>query len=297
MAKRKKRRGWVVPTVVIGTIVGGAVIGGNAIADRLSEVGTELFLRDRCTATSGELSSRLTAEQSNFAALIVSQAENRDLPARASTIAIATAIQESGLRNIDYGDRDSIGLFQQRPSQGWGTEAEILDPHYSTDTFLDALIRVDGWRDMEVTVAAQTVQRSAFPDAYADHEDQGRAWASALTGHAGTDAVTCELHRMVIHSDTPTPFVERIERDWEGTVSAVVENESDGNVQVRIDTDDERRRDGTASWVVAISKYYPIVEIHTCGMSWDRDSGEWTAVEQAETPCSETEVAVVLQTR
>src|SRR5919107_1364333 len=79
-------------------------------------------------------------------------------------------MQESTLRNINYGDRDSLGLFQQRPSQGWGTPAQVLDPVYSTKTFLDRLLAVPGWERLPVTVAAQTVQRSAFPDAYAKWE-------------------------------------------------------------------------------------------------------------------------------
>ena len=93
--------------------------------------------------------------------------------ARAATIAIATAIQESKLRNLDYGDRDSLGLFQQRPSQGWGTEEQILDPVYATNRFYDALVKVKGYESMEITKVAQEVQRSAYPEAYADHEPEG----------------------------------------------------------------------------------------------------------------------------
>jgi len=83
---------------------------------------------------------------------------------------LATAMQESTLRNINYGDRDSLGLFQQRPSQGWGTPAEVTDPVYSTTLFLEKLLEVPGWEQLPVTVAAQTVQRSAFPNAYAKWE-------------------------------------------------------------------------------------------------------------------------------
>ena len=83
-------------------------------------------------------------EQSGNAALIAAVAVQRGLPARAATIALATAYQESDLRNLEYGDRDSLGLFQQRPSQGWGTREEILDPHYAAGAFYDALVQVDG---------------------------------------------------------------------------------------------------------------------------------------------------------
>jgi hypothetical protein len=84
-------------------------------------------------------------------------------------IAVATAMQESGLRNLRGGDRDSIGLFQQRPSQGWGTRKQLADPAYQTRKFYDKLVKIDGWQKMRLTEAAQAVQISAFPEAYAKH--------------------------------------------------------------------------------------------------------------------------------
>src|SRR5699024_6562435 len=117
------------------------------------------------------------------------------------TIAVATAIQESKLRNISYGDRDSLGLFQQRPSQGWGTEEEILNPFYSTNRFYDALVQVRGWEDGVVTEVAQEVQRSAFPDAYGDHETEGRVLASSLSGHTQA-ALVCRLDSPIHHTET-----------------------------------------------------------------------------------------------
>jgi hypothetical protein len=140
--------------------------------------------RERCEAAVGDHRTEVDLQQAEHAATITAIAVARGLPARAATIALATAYQESTLYNISYGDRDSLGLFQQRPSQGWGTEEQVQDPLYSAGAFYDALVRVDGYREMEITVAAQEVQRSAFPDAYAQHEDNARALASALTGHS-----------------------------------------------------------------------------------------------------------------
>jgi hypothetical protein len=139
---------------------------------------------DGCTAEVGDVKVDLTLEQAENAALISAVATERGLPARAASIALATAYQESKLVNIDYGDRDSLGLFQQRPSQGWGTAEQIQDPTFSTNAFYDALVEVEGYESMEITEAAQEVQRSAFPDAYADHEADGRALASALSGNS-----------------------------------------------------------------------------------------------------------------
>jgi peptidoglycan DL-endopeptidase CwlO len=112
----------------------------------------------------------LSDEQRQNAATIIGVAREMGAPPRAWLIALATAMQESTLRNINYGDRDSLGLFQQRPSQGWGSPAQVTDPIYATRIFIERLLEVPAWESMPVTVAAQTVQRSAFPDAYAKWE-------------------------------------------------------------------------------------------------------------------------------
>jgi hypothetical protein len=112
----------------------------------------------------------LSAAQRANAATIIGVARGLGAPPRAWLIALATAMQESTLNNIDYGDRDSRGLFQQRPSQGWGTPAQVTDPVFATTSFIRRLLEVPDWDSLPVTVAAQTVQRSAFPDAYAKWE-------------------------------------------------------------------------------------------------------------------------------
>ncbi|MGL5809735.1 MAG: hypothetical protein ACRCYQ_07325 [Nocardioides sp.] len=146
---------------------------------------------ERCTATVGETTVRLETEQAENSALIAAISIERGMPARAASIALATAYQESKLYNIDFGDRDSIGLFQQRPSQGWGERRQLLNRRYAINAFYDALERVEGYQKMPITRAAQLVQRSAYPDAYADHAADGRALASALTGETRPGAFTC----------------------------------------------------------------------------------------------------------
>ncbi|WP_460796230.1 hypothetical protein [Nocardioides pacificus] len=146
-----------------------------------------------CTASVGGREVDLTVDQAENAALITAISVKRGLPARAASIALATAYQESKIINIDFGDRDSLGLFQQRPSQGWGTEAQVQDPVYATNKFYDALVEIDGYESMPITEAAQAVQRSAFPDAYADHAEDGRVLASALTGNSPDGAFTCTV--------------------------------------------------------------------------------------------------------
>lgn len=179
----------MVPVLVaLGSL---AVVAGVAIGVA-QRVDISLPGSDRCTATVGDRTVTVSVEQAENASLIAAVAARRGLPPRAVSIALATAYQESDLVNIDYGDRDSLGLFQQRPSQGWGTEAEVQDATYAANAFFDALELVDDYQTLEITVAAQTVQRSAFPNAYADHEDDARVLASALSGESGA-AFACRL--------------------------------------------------------------------------------------------------------
>lgn len=126
---------------------------------------------------------KLNAEQLNNAAIIAKVGYDKGMSDRAVTIAIATAMQEAGLINLHHGDRDSQGLFQQRPSQGWGTVAQVTDPVYSAGKFYDTLKTVPGWESMALTTAAQKVQRSAFPLAYAKWETMAKAVTSAIGGN------------------------------------------------------------------------------------------------------------------
>ncbi|KOU70156.1 Co/Zn/Cd efflux system component [Streptomyces sp. MMG1533] len=132
-----------------------------------------------------------TPEQAVNAATIAAVGTGRGMPERAVTIALATALQESALRNITHGDRDSLGLFQQRPSQGWGTSKEILDPTYSANIFYEHLAKVADYTELPLTVAAQKVQRSGYPTAYAKHEPDATLLAAALTGQSAA-TLTCE---------------------------------------------------------------------------------------------------------
>ncbi|GGS85838.1 hypothetical protein GCM10010240_19120 [Streptomyces griseoviridis] len=129
-------------------------------------------------------------EQAVNAATVTAVGTARGLPERAVTIALATALQESALHNIGHGDRDSLGLFQQRPSQGWGTPRQIMDPTYAAGKFYDHLVEVPGYTRLPLTVAAQRVQRSGFPEAYARHERQAALLAAALTGRSAA-TLTC----------------------------------------------------------------------------------------------------------
>jgi murein DD-endopeptidase MepM/ murein hydrolase activator NlpD len=123
-----------------------------------------------------------TDEQLGNATAIVTVGRQKNIPPRGWVIAVATALQESSLRNLSHGDRDSVGLFQQRPSQGWGTPAQLQDPTYAAGKFYDALTQVEGWQQMTVTNAAQAVQKSALPDAYAKWETDATTIVAGISG-------------------------------------------------------------------------------------------------------------------
>ncbi|MER5211031.1 C40 family peptidase [Streptomyces sp. NPDC002838] len=132
----------------------------------------------------------LPAEQIPNAATIVAAGLSLDVPKKGQIVALATAMQESRLRNLNYGDRDSLGLFQQRPSQGWGSAQQIRDPVYASEQFYKHLLKVSGWQQMTITQAAQAVQKSGLPDAYAQWENLATALQDAIakTFPGGNDA-------------------------------------------------------------------------------------------------------------
>lgn len=147
----------------------------------------------------------LSAEQLGNAKTIYEVGVKLGLPAFGEEIAIATAMQESGLINLTTATNyDSLGLFQQRPSQGWGTPAELTDPTYAAKAFYDALLEVSGWQQLPLTVAAQDVQHSAYPDAYAKWESLASSLVASFGG--GTNACpTSDGDGQTTTDPTPLP--------------------------------------------------------------------------------------------
>jgi hypothetical protein len=204
----------LVALLVVALGAAAMVVGLNILFGR--RVGP-IPAAEGCRASVGGTVVDLSTEQAENATLISAIAVRRGLPARAASIALATAFQESKLRNLDNGDRDSLGLFQQRPSQGWGTAAQIRNPVYATNRFYDALVKIDGYRTMRITEAAQRVQHSGFPEAYDDHAADGKALASALTGNSPRE-FSCVVHEarglssQAAKADGLTPRAEKVRR-------------------------------------------------------------------------------------
>ncbi|EKA62807.1 hypothetical protein B277_00065 [Janibacter hoylei PVAS-1] len=252
-----------------------ALVGGIGLWYARDRVG--LFLGEECRATALEQSVSFRPDQMNHASTIVLLGVKRGLPARAGTIAIATAIQESKLRNLSYGDRDSVGLFQQRPSQGWGNETQLQDPVYATNAFYDALVKVDGWQDMVITEIAQEVQRSGYPEAYADHEQEGRTIASAAERPLPGRSRVCRLDGPEA-AGRPDRLVAAITEQTGQTATA------DGQ-SVTVEATDERHGWAVGAWAVAQAKARNITSVQVGDRVWTRDSGdsamEWGSADAA----------------
>ncbi|MGL4831465.1 MAG: hypothetical protein ACRCWS_02635 [Propionibacteriaceae bacterium] len=143
-----------------------------------------------CLAQTAAGNLSLSHEQLGIAAIVAGVAIREGLGERGAAIGLATAWQESSLRNLDYGDRDSLGVFQQRSSQGWGTPEQIRDPYYATLTFYEAMQQLTQWESGDINDIAQTVQRSGVPDGYRKHVENATGLAQVLAGQTPA-AITC----------------------------------------------------------------------------------------------------------
>ncbi|WMY77800.1 hypothetical protein [Citricoccus sp. I39-566] len=276
-ARRRRRALGVLSLCVV------LVAGGSWAAARFID-SSEIMVREHCTAIVGADSFTLAPDQAANAALISAVSMDRGLPARAASIGIATAVQESRLRNIDYGDRagpDSRGLFQQRPSQGWGSEEQVMDPVYAANRFYQELeLLVPDFEDLDITVAAQTVQRSAFPDAYADHEPEGRAYASALTGHSPA-GLNC-----VLKSAEEPGDAHAMTAALQDQLSSVQPQVSDDGRTVTIPASGPRGW-ALVQWAVANAEQFGVTAASFGGQGWVRADRGWA-------PATGTEGAVTV---
>jgi hypothetical protein len=212
-----------------------------------------------CTVVDGTVTYALTPEQVANAATISAVASKLGLADHAVTVGLATALQESKLRNLDYGDRDSLGLFQQRPSQGWGTPDEIIQPTYAATVFYGALQKVPDWENLDVSVAAQKVQRSADGSAYAPWEGEARALAVALTGQKAA-GLACS-GGTVTYSHTATAVTA-------ATTTALGANGFTEGGATALGW-------RTASYLVANAQAFGVSKVSYAGQTWTAHRGTW----------------------
>ncbi|WAL69418.1 hypothetical protein ORV05_17135 [Amycolatopsis cynarae] len=213
-----------------------------------------------CTVASADNADHwaLGPDQAQNAATIAGVGLRSGMPNHAVTVALATAFQESKLRNLTGGDLDSAGLFQQRPSQGWGTYAQVTDPVHASESFFRRLRAQPNWAQLTVTQAAQLVQRSAAPGAYAQWEAEARALAGALTGETPA-ALTC--HNLVL---TPSAT------DLAATAAAELGTSALSGAHER------GQGWSLASWLVANAVRFGIDRIAFDGQTWTAATGAWT---------------------
>jgi hypothetical protein len=212
-----------------------------------------------CAVTTADTTYTLDIDQASNSTTIAAVGKRLGLPDHAVTVALAAALQESRLRNLNYGDRDSLGLFQQRPSQGWGTPTELTTPSYAAAAFFRALTKVPDWATLPITVAAQKVQISGLPTAYAQWESEARAIAVALTGESEA-GLTC---RFALERSTQTaPTVDRAVASELGVPS--------------LDAAFSARQGWTvATWLVAHAQAYRITNVSFRGREWRASTGRW----------------------
>jgi hypothetical protein len=272
-------------------VVAALAVTGIVVVTRITDIPLPP-LRENCVAASRDGEVRLSTEQAANAATIAAVGLREGFGERAVTIALATAYQESKIENLPGGDRDSIGLFQQRPSQGWGSPEEIRDPVYASTKFYEGLAKVPNFREIAVTEAAQAVQRSAFPDAYADHEDDAAVLAAALTGRPDAD-LSCQVRSAsgAVQSEGSqglTPRAVAVRKDLErafgrrslgGFAPGGVENghmEGSAHYDGRAldvfyrPADAQRKRQGwaTAHWLVAHADRLSVATVIYDGRIW-----------------------------
>lgn len=210
----------------------------------------------------------LSGDQADNAATIAAVGMKLGMPDHAVTVALATALQESSLLNVTTGDRDSVGLFQQRPSQGWGTRAQTLDPVYASTAFYQRLRAQPGWSQGSVADAAQRVQRSAAPFAYAQWETRARAYAAALTGESPGTLTCWGLARAESSAALVSTALTEL---GTATLSGVHPT---------------ARGWAMSSWLVAHASRLGIDRVTFDGHTWTMDAGSWSQTGTADSVLS-----------
>ncbi len=265
-----RRTAWIRTSIVL--VIGGAiVVGGINVALRAVQNGHRIFGPDAsCEVLHNGRVFALEPEQMSNAATIAGIARLRGLPERAAIIALATARQESQFRNLPYGDRDSLGLFQQRPSQGWGTAEQARDPHYAANAFYQELEKVEGYENLELTVAAQRVQRSGYPDAYAQHEAEATALAAAFVGR-NPGALSCTLDPQKPGAgEAGLPALDRALAAEQPAVESTAKLADTG---LRLRTNSTESTWAVAQWAVASAARLGIARVYADGKYWQSTAG------------------------
>ncbi len=243
-----------------------AVVGVAVVALAGAVVGLKVLLTPSappvaagCAVRSGSLTFDLSLDQAANATTITAVGKRLGLPDHAVTVGLAAALQELQLHNLDYGDQDSLGLFQQRPSQGWGTAAQVTTPRYAAAAFFEHLAAIPNWENLPVTVAAQSVQRSGAPTAYAQWQTEARALAIALTGEIPA-GLRCQYPSLPTNT-TAVSLADTMTGELGGSTLGVALPAARGWT--------------VATWLVGHATEFGILTVSFDGQVWSAATGTW----------------------
>jgi hypothetical protein len=267
-------------------------VGGFAAYSAYQHFVTKLLTVPGCQSGTGVDAFPLDFVQASDAAVIAGVAAREHLPRQALVIAYATALQESHLENLSYGDLDSVGIFQQRPSEGWGTPAQLQDPVYASTAFFRALVKIPGYTRLPVYQAAQDVQHSADGSAYEQYAQTGAALADQFTvtphevtcwydpaTQAASNGVSTRLNMRAADRDLKRTFGRPAER---GPVRRVTTARSGKSGTFAVTAAGGW---AVANWLVTNASSYGITQVRyggyqwTAGLTetaWQRDPGSAT---------------------
>ena len=288
----RRRRRWLGCLPLVLLLVAGVVVGLYLSGHRNL---LPLPVSEGCVASTPDGIVDLDVVQMENAGTITAVTVSRNLPEWAATVAVATAMQESQLVNLTGGDLDSVGLFQQRPSEGWGAASLIEDPVYATDKFLDRLVAVPGYAELPLTVAAQDVQHSGFPDAYAQHATDAKVLTGAFSGRIPA-GVTCQVNSVgsaPSASAGATAAMDRLTKEFgravdprmlplpaAGTGSASPSPGAATEAQVAVSTRAGLTGTAQRGWAVASWAVAHCQDLHISAVSYA--GKQWTAADSTE---------------
>jgi hypothetical protein len=244
-------------------VVIAAAVGGYVAFQRVAP----LLASSACEVKTHGQTFRLDTSQAGLAATIAGVARRHALPARAVTIAYAAALQESKLQNLHFGDRDSVGVFQQRPSEGWGTTRQLEDPVYATTRFFQALARVPGYQQLPVYKAAQAVQHSADGTAYIQYQQMADGLARGFTGH-DPRSVWCWYRKPAGQRARLTAASQELARAF-----GQLPTHTSGDPKLTLDVPRNAEGWSVAAWLVSHASRYGLRDVRYGHYEWRAADG------------------------
>ena len=267
--------------MIATSVLAALAVGVYLVVRSLGPVIGPVLIGSGCSAAAPHQSVLLDTQQAGIAATIAGVAHQQSMPRAAVIIAYATAMQESKLHDLTYGDQDSVGVFQQRPSQGWGPARKLENPIYATTKFFRALKAVHGYQTMPVYQAAQAVQRSADGSAYIQYERMAAEMTSAFTGQRSHAVYCWSLGPSPRHPDVDA-ITEGLGSTFGPATASLARTGAPHTMLVPIGH--TKLGWEVASWMVTHSSRYGIHQVRFDGYQWRTATGTKGWVKDAGAP-------------